>query len=73
MAFADLSDQTGHMSKIKMQLIGTVQWYLENEGPEKRENPGNILIKCLFLFLNAQFHSNLQDLKAGIYRFIRQN
>ena len=39
MTFAELSDKTNHMFKINLDLIGTAQWYLENEEPEKRENP----------------------------------
>ena len=31
LAFADLSDKTNHMSKINVGLIGTAQWYLEND------------------------------------------
>ena len=27
------------MSKINVGRIGTAQWYLENEEPEKKENP----------------------------------
>ena len=27
------------MSKINVQHIGTTQWYLQNERPEKKENP----------------------------------
>ena len=27
------------MSKIKVRHIGTAQWYLQNEGPEKKDNP----------------------------------
>ena len=27
------------MSKINVQLIGTAQWYYENDGPKKKENP----------------------------------
>ena len=27
------------MFRINVYLIGTAQWYLENEGPEKKENP----------------------------------
>ena len=61
------------MSKTNVQLIGTAQWYLENEGPEKKESLEQNISKCLFLPLNAQFHSNLQNLKTGICRFIRQN
>ena len=27
------------MSKINVRHIGTAQWYLQNDGPEKKENP----------------------------------
>ena len=27
------------MSKINVRHIGTPQWYLQNEGPKKKENP----------------------------------
>ena len=39
LAFAELSDNTIYMCKINMGLLGTVQWYLENERPLKRKYP----------------------------------
>ena len=50
MAFADLSDKTNHMSKNHVGLIGTAQWCLENEEPEKKESLEQNLNKCLFGF-----------------------
>ena len=44
------------MSKIYVGLIGTAQWYLENEGPGKRAKNEQML----FLLLNAQFLSDLK-------------
>ena len=31
LAFTELSDKTNHMSKFNVRLIGTAQWYLQNE------------------------------------------
>ena len=42
------------MSKFNWRLLGTTEWYLENEGPQKKERK---IRKCLFLLLNAQFYS----------------
>ena len=50
MPFADLTDNTNHVSKIHAGLIGTAQWCLENEGPEKKESLEQNLDKCLFCF-----------------------
>ena len=51
LTFANLSDKTNHMSKINVQLIGTAQWYLENDGPKKKEKSlEQNLSKCLFCF-----------------------
>ena len=30
LAFTELSDETNHMSKFNVGVIGTAQWYLEN-------------------------------------------
>ena len=32
LAFAELSEKSNHMSKLNVRLIGTAQWYFENEG-----------------------------------------
>ena len=72
MVFADLLDKTNHIYKINVDLIGTAQWCLENEQPEKGNFEQNIS-KCLYLLLNTQFYSELQILKTGICRFIIQS
>ena len=36
------------MSKIYVGHLGTAQWSLENEGPEKKESLEQNLSKCLF-------------------------
>ena len=61
------------MSKIYVGLIGTAQWCLENEGPRKKGKFGGKLKQTPFLLLKAQFYSDLQNLKTGICRIIRQN
>ena len=58
------------MSKIIVGLIGTAQWCLENEGPEKKGKFGAKLKQMSFLLLNAQFYSDLQILKTGVCRII---
>ena len=61
------------MSKIYVGLIGTAQWCFENEGPEKKGKFGAKLKQMPFLLLKAQFYSDLQILKTGNCRIIRQN
>ena len=61
------------MSKINVGVIGTAQWSLENEGPEKKGKFGAKLKQMYFLLLNAQFYSDWQILKTDICRIIRQN
>ena len=48
------------MSKIYVGLIGTAQWFLENEGPEKKGKFGAKLRQMPFFLLNSQFYSDLQ-------------
>ena len=44
------------MHKIIVGLIGAAQWYLENEGPKKRENPLHDAIDpSIFILLTLKF------------------
>ena len=38
------------MSKNSVRLIGTAQWYLENEGPKKRKVWSKTLANAFFAF-----------------------